>query len=112
MILAIIGSRSLNDVNLERYIPGNVTTIVSGGAIGIDTLSEKYADKNNIKKVIVQPDYKKYKKRAPLVRNKKIVDFSDMIIAFWDGKSKGTKQAIDYAYKKGKKIIVHKFIKF
>ena len=112
MILAIIGSRSLNDVNLERYIPGNVTTIVSGGAIGIDTLSEKYADKNNIKKVIVQPDYKKYKKRSPLVRNKKIVDFSDMIIAFWDGKSKGTKQAIDYAYKKGKKIIVHKFIKF
>jgi len=82
---------------------------VSGGARGVDTLAEKYADKNDIPKLIFLPDYAKYGKIAPLIRNKKIVDNSDIIIAFWDGVSRGTKFTIDYAKAQGKKVIVYIF---
>ena len=106
MKAAVIGSRTLY-VNIENYLPGDITLIISGGARGIDTLAKKYADKMNIPKLIFLPDYKKYGKSAPLVRNKLIVDNADVVIAFWDGKSRGTKFATDYAESKGKKVIIH-----
>ena len=85
MKLAIIGSRSLN-FNFEKHIPPDIDTIVSGGASGIDTLAEKYADEHNIDKIIIKPDYRKFGKYAPIKRNK----------------------SIDYAKSIGKKVIVHK----
>jgi len=54
----------------------------------------------------ILPDYAKYGKSAPLIRNKEIVDKSDLIIAFWNGESKGTKYSIDYAKTKQKKICI------
>jgi len=106
MKVAIIGSRNL-DINIEKHLPKNISLIISGGAIGIDTLAEKYADKNNIPKLIFLPDYQKHGKAAPLIRNKLIVDNADIIIAFWNGFSRGTKHTIDYAKKQGKEVIVY-----
>lgn len=103
MKVAIIGSRDL-EVNIEQYIPYGTTIIISGGARGIDSLAEKYADENNIEKIVFKPNYEKYGRRAPLLRDKLIVDEAELIIAIWDGKSLGTKFTIDYAKKKGKKI--------
>ncbi len=104
MKLAVIGSRGLN-VDIEKYLPKhNVELIISGGAKGIDTLAEKYADENKIPKKIIRPNYAKYGKKAPLVRDRKIVDYADEIIAIWDGKSPGTKYSIDYASAQGKII--------
>ena len=108
--VAVIGSRSIKNINISKHIPFGVDAIISGGAIGVDALSEEYADKNNIKKIIIKPDYKKYKKSAPIIRNQKIVDLADLIIAFWDGKSRGTKFTVDYARAQGKKVILHKII--
>jgi len=48
------------------------------------------------------PEYRKYKRGAPLIRNKQIVDYADTVIAFWDGKSKGTESVIQYCIKTGK----------
>ena len=56
MKLAIIGSRDITDVDIEKYIPDGVTEIVSGGAKGIDTLAKQYAIDNNIKYVVFAPD--------------------------------------------------------
>lgn len=107
MRLAIVGSRSLT-VNIEDYIPkDNIELIISGGAKGIDTLAEKYADENNIPKLIILPNYKKYGKNAPLIRNREIVDSADKILAIWDGYSSGTKHTIDYATFKRKKVELH-----
>ena len=50
------------------------------------------------------PDYDKYGKAAPLVRDRLIVDNSDCVLAFWDGKSRGTKYTLDYAREQGKPI--------
>ena len=45
------------------------------------------------------PEYERYGRAAPIVRNKKIVDYADKVIAFWDGNSKGTLSVIKYAEK-------------
>lgn len=102
----VAGSRSITDFDLTEYIPEDTTLIISGGAKGIDALAEEYADKHKISKLIMRPDYKKYGKAAPLLRNKKMVDLSDIIIIIWDGKSKGTKFTIDYAKAQGKEVII------
>ncbi len=105
MKVAIIGSRSLTDIDISKFIPKDTTEIISGGAHGIDTLAEKYADKNGIPKTIIKPDYKKYGRYvAPLKRNTVIVELADVVIAFWDGKSRGTKFTVDLAKKSGKSV--------
>lgn len=100
MKVAIVGSRDLS-VDIEKYIPENTTEIVSGGARGIDTLAERWADQHNIPKLILKPDYDKYGRSAPIRRNETIVSAADMVVAIWDGKSRGTKFTIDYAKKCG-----------
>ncbi|MBE7036182.1 MAG: DUF2493 domain-containing protein [Ruminococcaceae bacterium] len=107
MKVAIIGSRNLKINCLEKYLPKNTTEIVSGGAKGIDNCAKEFAITNNIKLAEFLPDYKRYGKGAPLKRNIQIIEYADLIIAFWDGKSKGTKFVIDNCQKRSKKIEVY-----
>ncbi len=100
MKIAIIGSRNLTVENLELYIPEEVTEIVSGGAKGIDSCAREYALENGIPLTEFLPNYKKYGKKAPLIRNLRIINYADYVIAFWDGKSNGTKFVIDNCQKK------------
>ena len=95
MKVAVIGSRNLNITNLKEYIPENVSEIVSGGARGIDSNSRDYARKNKIPLTEFLPDYKRFGRVAPLKRNLQIIEYADIVIAFWDGKSHGTKYVID-----------------
>lgn len=95
MKVAVIGSRNLNVTNLKDYIPENVSEIVSGGAKGIDSDARNYAQKNNIPLKEFLPDYKKFGRAAPLKRNLQIIEYADIVIAFWDGKSHGTKYVIE-----------------
>ena len=101
MKIAIVGSRNIHIDNIEEYL-SECDEIVSGGAKGVDTCAAEYAKKNNIKLTEFLPDYNRYAKAAPIVRNKQIVDYADKVIAFWDGKSKGTLSVIRYAEKIGK----------
>ena len=105
MNIAVIGSRTLVDYNLVKETLLALTnpetdTIVSGGATGADQLGEHFANEYNIKKIIHKPDYKQYGKAAPFIRNQLIIDDADYVIAFWDGKSKGTADTILKAQKK------------
>ena len=90
MKVAVICSRELWIDDLGKYLPEDTTEIVSGGARGVDTCAKNYAVRNNIKLTEFLPEYDKYGKIAPLLRNNEIIEYADMVLAFWDGKSRGT----------------------
>lgn len=106
MKILIIGSRSITNIDLSQYIPENVELIISGGAKGVDSLAEEYADKHKISKLIMYPQYERFRRGAPLKRNETMIELADYVLIFWDGQSKGTKYSIDYSQKMGKEIKV------
>jgi len=113
MKLIIAGSRNFNDYNLLKNeinnLKYNITEIVSGTAKGADTMGEKYATEYNIKLTKFPAEWNTYGKKAGMIRNKVMGDYSDVCIAFWDSYSKGTKQMIDYMKKLKKPCIVVKY---
>ena len=105
MNLAIIGSRSLS-VDLKNFIIKNPKTIITGNATGIDKSARNFAIRNNINLKVFKPNYLKFGKSAPIIRNISIVNACDSLIAFWDGKSYGTMHTVKIANKKNKKTKV------
>ena len=95
MKVAVIGSRGLSVNNLGDYLPPDTTEIISGGARGIDTSARNYAISPGINLTEFLPEYDKYGRSAPLKRNITIIEAADLVLAFWDGKSRGTKFVID-----------------
>lgn len=102
MKLLVVGSRSITDFDLSPYIPSDVDVIISGGANGVDSLAERYADLKHLSKYIIRPRYDLYKRAAPLKRNEEMVDMADAVLIIWDGCSKGTQYTLKYAKKKNK----------
>ena len=102
MKIAVIGSRNLMVENLEAFLPIACDEIISGGARGIDACAREYAKKKGIALTEILPDYAHFGRGAPLVRNKEIVALADEVIAFWDGKSNGTRFVIEHCKKVGK----------
>jgi hypothetical protein len=99
MKLAIIGSRNIQIDDLSPYIPADCDEIISGGARGVDTCAAEYARAHGLKLTEFLPDYQKFGRAAPIVRNRAIVDAADEVLAFWDGSSRGTKSVIDFCKK-------------
>ncbi len=101
MKIAVVGSRNINVVDISRYI-SDCEELVSGGAVGVDSCAAQYAKENGIKLTVFLPQYELYGRAAPIARNREIVDYADKIVAFWNGRSKGTLSVIKYAEKKAK----------
>lgn len=113
MKLAIIGSRTITDKNLVFDLIANeitkyhITKIVSGVANGPDKIGIEYARENNIPYEEFLPDWEQYGKSAGFIRNQTIIDNADIILAIWDGTSKGTLDSINKAFKhKDLKIVI------
>ena len=119
MKLLIAGSRSLKNIEIDFMVESineylsdigmlDVKEIVSGGAIGIDTLGETIAKDFGLKVKQFLPDWKTLGKKAGAVRNKEMVDYCDAAIIFYDGQSKGTQITIDLLKrsKKSYKVIL------
>ena len=75
--------------------------IVSGGAKGADSLGEKYAALKGYPVAYYPADWDKYGKSAGYRRNEEMANNADALVAFWDGKSKGTNHMIELAKAKG-----------
>ncbi len=86
-----------------------VESIVSGGAKGADTLAERYAEEIGRPITVFKPDYKRYGRGAAFMRNTQIIENSDVVYAFWDGKSNGTRDAIFKAQKLGKILYIFRY---
>ncbi len=103
----IAGSRTFKDFNLLCNVCDSLLTnaktieIVSGTAPGADKLGEQYAKQRNYKLKQFPADWEKHGKSAGYKRNKEMAEYSDILIAFWDGESKGTKHMIDLAIEDG-----------
>ena len=116
MKVIIAGGRNFNDYNKLRESCDNILVnqkdveIVSGTAAGADTLGERYAQEKGyeVKKFPAQWDL--YGKSAGYKRNQQMAEYADGLIAFWDGKSKGTKHMIDIATNKGLKVRVVRYL--
>ena len=113
MNIAIVGGRDFSDYTLlkerlSRYISiyGVPENIVLGGAKGADTLAAQFATEMDIPLLVFKPDYQKYGRGATLVRNTQIIENADVVFAFWDGKSKGTKDSITKAKKLQKELYI------
>jgi hypothetical protein len=116
----VAGGRDFNDQELmdkvlDHYLEERLTadthiTIVSGRARGADLLGERWArDRGNYFNVssnVFKPDWDLHGKSAGYKRNVTMADNAEYLIAFWDGKSKGTKHMIDLGRKLGLHVVV------
>ena len=108
MKLIIAGGRDLTDYlflkeKLDHLLSRTEEKIeiVCGDARGADSLGKLYGKCRNYSIKSFPADWDKYGKSAGYRRNAEMADYADHLIAFWDGKSKGTKHMIDLAKPKG-----------
>ena len=124
--IIIAGSRDFNDYKLLktsiRDILKNISLedinkikIISGTARGADQLGERFAKQFKLEVIKFPADWNSFGKRAGYIRNEEMAKYSvtdnnyGMLVAFWDGKSRGTKHMIDLAKKHGLEVHVIKF---
>ena len=110
MKVAIVGTRTYPDLEQVREYVSKLSQddiIISGGAKGVDATAEDEARKLGMEVISIPAEWNKYGKRAGLMRNDLIVAMADLVVAFWDGVSRGTKYTIDKA--KEKNVITQVF---
>jgi hypothetical protein len=116
--IIIAGSRGFNDYNLlseklntllKNKIKEYTIVVISGGARGADTLGEVWAAKNKHEFKRFPADWDKYGKKAGYIRNEQMANVADVLVAFWDGVSKGTSNMIDIMNKLNKPVRVVRF---
>ena len=106
----IAGSRNFNnykvleaicDKLLERRVAeGYKIIIISGHAEGADKLGELYAQNRGYEVKLYKPNWKKYGKAAGGIRNGKMAEVANALIAFPVGESRGTRDMIQKAIDK------------
>ncbi|MEB5480951.1 DUF2493 domain-containing protein [Shouchella clausii] len=108
----VAGSRDFNDyMLLKRKLDAALRNrasegieIVSGKARGADTLGEQYAKERGYAIKEFPADWETHGKAAGHIRNRLMAEYADALVAFWDGKSRGTENMIENAKKKGLQI--------
>lgn len=114
----IAGTRSFADYSLlcsscDKYLSGKRQSheimIVSGAARGADRLGEQYAKERGFQIKTFPADWENNGRSAGYMRNADMANFSDALIAFWDGQSKGTQNMIKTAQKKGLAVRIVKY---
>lgn len=105
--IIVAGSREFTDYSLLKKNINNIiknysnVEIVSGTARGVDRLGEKYAREHMVDLKRFPADWNRYGKSAGYRRNEEMAQYSSqekgVLIAFWDGQSKGTNHMINIA---------------
>lgn len=113
MKVAVVGSRTFSnrDLLFEKLdelqrVHGGFDLIVSGGATGADALAEEYALARQIEVMVLEADWKRYGRGAGPMRNQEIVKAADVVVAFWNGESRGTANTIEIARRWKKTVVV------
>lgn len=123
--LIIAGSREFDDYPLmkaawiDKFSPDQKVIpnieVVSGGARGADRLGEELARNYGMKLTMFPADWSSFGKRAGVIRNQQMADYASetghvgYLLAFWDGTSRGTRNMIDLANKRGLDVTVIRY---
>lgn len=106
--IIVCGGRDFDDYNyLKECLDvilaevGPDVVIVCGKAAGADTLGERYGKEHDLPVDCYPAEWDRYGKSAGFRRNVVMLDNADMVVAFWDGKSKGTAHTIAHGRNKG-----------
>ena len=113
--LIVAGGRDFNDYSLlsaaitqlaEKKLSDRAVSIVSGVARGADAIGAHFARENGVVLYEFPADWNTYGKSAGYRRNVQMAEFSDGLLAFWDGNSRGTKHMIETMQDMGKPVWV------
>lgn len=111
----IAGGRNFKDYNLlktkcdaflEEKRKTHEVVVISGTASGADAMGERYAQERGLAVRRFPADWNQYGKAAGYIRNCQMADNADALIAFWDGRSRGTGNMIEIARKRNMPIRV------
>lgn len=117
MRIIIAGSRNYTNLDEFMLAMGGIVArhpdlfienieVVSGGARGVDSMGEYWANLLGYKIIRFIPSWDRFGRAAGHIRNAEMAEYADVLIAFWDGVSKGTESMINLAKKKGLKVII------
>lgn len=106
--------KKLFDATLDVVLkPYERVEIISGHAKGADSFGEEYAKAHQMTLTVFQPDWRKNGRSAGPVRNKAMLEYAlqrtPLIIAFWDGMSRGTKNMIEQGKKAGAMVQIIRY---
>lgn len=116
--LIVAGGRDFNDYETlshvlfelsENEYASQAVSIVSGMAAGADRLGYRFAKENQVTVHEFPADWKRYPRSAGYIRNADMGLFADGLLAFWDGKSKGTAHMIKFMTTAGKPVHIIKY---
>ena len=112
MKLAVIGSRSFSDYAwmeqclLRSFSVPDIEAVITGGARGADALAARFARSHGLPLVTLRADWETHGRKAGPIRNSEIVARADVLAAFWDGTSSGTRDSIAKARAAGKRLFI------
>jgi len=105
----IAGSRSITDsdavYNAIEKSGFPITEVVSGGAIGVDSIGEQWAAEHKIPIKHFLPQWRVYGKLAGMLRNTEMVAYASAAIVVWDGRSRGTMDLIGKLTREGNPVM-------
>lgn len=113
MRVIIAGGRDFKDWGLFSHVwakhRDDITTLVTGGAEGADQMAERYAEEDGLHTAQFLPDWNAHGKAAGPRRNERMAQYAEVLIAFWNGTSKGTKNMISEALRYGLEVHVYRY---
>ncbi len=116
--LIVAGGREFNDYHrlskvlfdyAETITGYDSISIVSGMARGADALAYRFAKTHSMPCHEFPANWDKHGKSAGYIRNTEMANFADALVAFWDGKSRGTKHMIETMQKLGKPVQIEMY---
>ena len=110
MRVAIVGSRHFPDLaRVESYVgtlPGG-TRLVTGSASGVDAAATRAARERGLSVQVVPASFEEARdQQAAAARNQRLIDQCDVLVAFWDGASAGTRATVERALDSGREVHV------
>ena len=115
--LIVAGGREFNDATLmaneltmlrRNELADYEVNIVCGNARGADMMGAAYAGYHSLRVIEFPAQWDTFGKSAGYRRNVEMAENAQGLLAFWDGKSRGTKHMIDIATERGLSVrVIH-----